>query len=424
MDISQKNFVELFIAKDVNVGGSTMDSMNVGEVGLFTPSGKRIVAGNAGANEVLASDVDKAMFVKKVADKKFQTSDIINKNYVISAKGSAYAAKTEQVTYVGYNGTSGALDEINDNIYTIRFVFREFLVGNNVKGGYMKTIPYKSPLSGTSQEGVSLGLIKSAIRAFSENDDYIKAERVTSDAGDALSTGTATSATILATKGSPVVSGFADVDDATDGTALAVGAYIRFGTAVTDPVYAIKSIDTTANTLTLDVPYQGDTELFDDTDLKQVSAADVAAGDMGLKFTGKSPEAKLGKFLPSVTHFDVTLHSDRWSTTEVTTTHGAVGSDTAEIIAAQEFFMQGNQGDHFRYSRQAFTPKLEAEDIAYNSYFVQFTDESNVGSPRPVSHKQVKVAYPDGASNDVWSKADDGLQAVVNAFFGTSVSIT
>lgn len=421
MDLTQKNFKELFIAKDVNVGGATLASMNVGEVGLFeASSNKRVVAASAGAGEVLASAVSKAVVIKRIAstgDNQYQISDVIEKAKLVSATGSAYAAKTEQVTYVGYNGSTGALDTTNDNIFQVRFVFDSLLISNHNKD-YFKTVNWKSGISGNTQEKVAKGLIGNAILSFErEEEAIVKPEMISSGANTALGTGVDN---VTFTKGTKTVTTDGDFSDATSGTAVTAGTYLRIGTAVTDPVYKVASVESTTS-LTLELAYQGETATFADTALRLVTAAAASAGDMGLKFTGISGSAVVGKFLPSVIRFEVTLTSKNWIDTAVTYSVGAtVGNNTAEIIAAEEFITQGNQGDHLRYGRDTFAPKAEAEAIPYNSYHITFVDDSEFVNSR----KQIMIAYPDGASNDVWSKATDGLQAVLNAFCSTSVSIT
>src|SRR5690606_35399278 len=91
------------------------------------------------------------------------------------------------------------------------------------------------------------------------------------------------------TKGSKLVSvsstGAIDAATAGSTTALAAGSYIRVGTKKTDPVYKIASIDTTANTLLLEDAYQGESIELEDDEMLQVSATDVAAGDMGVKIS-------------------------------------------------------------------------------------------------------------------------------------------
>ena len=420
MDLTQ-NFKELFIAKDVDVQGDTLASMVVGEVGLFTLGGQsRVVAGSAGAGQVLASATTKAVLVKRRAltgENQYQISDVIDKNYITSARGAAYAAKVEQVSYIGFNGTSGALDATNDNTFQVRFVFDSLLVSNYNKD-YFKHLNWKSAISGTTQEKVAKGLVLNGIANFErEPDDIMRIEQVSSGANSVIGTGVDN---VTFTKGSKTVTASGDFSDSTGGIAVVAGSYLRIGTALTSPVYKVASVESTTS-LTLDTPFQGETTTLADTAIVAVTGANVTAGDMGLKFTGISKAAAIGRFLPSVTRFEISLASDSWVDTAVTYAVGPnLGNNTAELIAADEFYSQGNQGDHLRYGRDTYVPKAEAEDIAYNSYSIAFRDDSEFVA----SKKQAMIAYPDGASNDVWSKATDGLQAVLNAFLGTSVAIT
>lgn len=296
-----------------------------------------------------ASGSKKFMVVGINADGTLNTSEIIPVSGVTKARVQAYSAAAQQLDYIGYNGTSGSIDEIASNLYQIVLEFKNF--GSvSPESLYRKVASYKSTATASSysQEAVAAGLVKSLVWNF-EREPYkrIEAQMICSEAGDALGTGTATSATVKATYGSKVVTGWADVDDATTNAALAAGNYLRFGTAVTDPIYLIDSIDTTNDTLTLAWAYQGDTALFNDTGLEQVTAADAAAANCGIKIQGIAPQYTVGKDEFEVTRFD-TRASGFTSTTVTNSTAATLGVGEGKRVKDIEFQCVGNFGEIYR----------------------------------------------------------------------------
>ena len=417
MDLSQKNFKQLLIGKDVDrTSSATPATLAEGEIALFSTSGTLITSANA-------ASFDKAVIMKGKGNGEVEVSDIISKSNLKSVRGVNGSAKQEQVTHVGFDGSNGAIDLLNDNSYLLRFNFKSLLVSSN-RGEIYKSANWASPLTGVTQEAVAVGLQKSIIGNFArEANDFILAELLINNAGTALGTGTATSATVRATKGNKVISGWANVDDATGNAAMAVGDFLRFGTAVTDPVYKIASINTTDNTLTLTVPYQGATALFNDTGLERIAAATAASADFGIQLTGVSNTASVGKFQPSVTMFE-TISFDSIGTTPITKTTGAkIGTNTAEIVAEREFFYKGNQGDPFRYGRETFNPTYVAENILYDAISIDWTDPVENGALLNVPNKQVEVVIPATRSNDQYSAATSGIKAAFDAFFGVTLAL-
>lgn len=407
MDLTQKNFKELFIGKDVNRTSSvTPATLAEGEIALFSVNGTLITSSNAG-------DFDTAVIMKGTTDGKPQISDRIKKASVYNAVGKSGVALSEQVSYVGYNGTDGALDTTNDTMFILRFIFRSYTVSSN-RGEYFKHSQWLSPLTGTTQEKVAVGLQKSIINNFDrEADRIIKAELVNSGSKTAI--GTSAGAAVF-TNGSTIVS-FTDVDNATTNAVLAVGELIG-----TNDVYGvIKSIDTTANTVTLTVPWQGASGSVANGNVDRITAATAAAGDYGIKLTGITPKGSVGRFIPKLTTFEITLQN--FAETEVTKIGGNPGSSTADIVAQQEFFYQGNTGDPYRYGRNTFTPRSEVENILYDSICIDWKDSVTVGALDNIPMKQVEVVIPAAPSNNQYSVATSGIKAAFDAFFGISLSL-
>lgn len=312
-------------------------------------SAKEVTAVSEGGAAVAADTTVGKVIVKDANGKVLVSNRIDLANATFSSV--AYSAPADQVTYIGFNGTSGSIDEINNNLYQVNLEFSDW--GSlSAENRYRKQGHYESGAS-ASQEAVADGLVASLIRNFSREGispelpstvaRRLRFERVTSDAGDTL--GAAFGPAVF-TQGSKVVS-VADVGDATGGTAPSVGDYLRIGTAVTDPVYKVAAVDTTADTLTLDVAYQGASATIADTALELITAADAAAGNFGIKMTGIQEDFKLGKIKFTKIRFTTTLVD--FGTTAVTNSVAATeGNGDGRRVAELEWFAKGNTGDHFR----------------------------------------------------------------------------
>jgi hypothetical protein len=224
-------------------------------------------------------------------------------------------------------------------------------------------------VSGNTQEKIATGLQKSIVDTFSrESAKWIKAELVNSGTKTALGTGTATSASIVFTKGAKTVKGFADVDDDTTNAVLAVNELIGVGGSYG----IIESIDTTNDTLTLKYAWQGETVTVNDTSVDRVTVANK--GDYGIKISGLPQESSVGRFQPYAVAFDL-VAQDTFGDTPITfDTAAFVGTNTSEIVAEREFFYKGNQGDPYRYCRNTFAKTYEAENILYDAINISWTD--------------------------------------------------
>lgn len=316
---------------------------SVGEVIAVEADGTATAAGS-----------DKIVIVSKLKDGTLDMTEAIPTARITRASVLKYSAPVTQVDYIGFNGTTGAIDEIANNLYQVNMEIQNAgsLSQENV---YLKHAHYKSTAS-VSQEGVAEGLVDSFIRNFSREplERRPKFEVVNSNAGAALGTGVDD---VTFTKGSKFFTA-TDIDDATTNDALAVGDWIRIGTAVTDPIYRITAIDTTTNVGTLAVPFQGETATIADTGLEKITAANVAAGDCGVKITGWSELYKLG-----IDRFDV----PSWRLQLVGFTNSAItlaakaklGNGAGKRVKDKEWFARGNFGDIYRLDRMSWDPYAE-----------------------------------------------------------------
>ena len=225
-----------------------------------------------------------------------------------------YKAQTQSLSYVGYNGTSGSLDVINDNPYQV-FVkdldSRIYGSTGQTYSGY-----YKSDSNATQQE-VADGLgVNLAANIRQTTPLFASAQRITSGTKTTVPTG---AGTLTFTKGSNSVSFSTNIADATGTAALVVGDYLSVATGVTVAVYKVTAINTTTNIATLDQAFNGTTATVVNATARFLRVADAAAAaNWGIEILGQvqpfasvnlaaSQEFYVSKFYVSTGGFTNTL---------------------------------------------------------------------------------------------------------------------
>lgn len=364
-----------------------VDSLPNGAVAFFN-------AGTGATEQSAITSSDSKFFVAfRDSDGVLHKSGLFKGSTVKRATWRDTEALTEQVTYVGYNGTDGSLDASNSTYYSIRLVLNHtFGLMNN--SPMLKTIPYKSSASAT-QEEVARGLANAGIVSFARgvNQDVLF-ERVCDEAGTDLLVGTGN---ITVVNGSKVITAATDIDNA-----MAVGDWFRAGTAVTDPVYEIVAMDTTAQTATLDIAYQGASETIGYASANFVANAAAVAAEWGLKLTGNSIADAAFKPVsetPFVVNFKVEL-GENFSTAEArTATESYIGSGTYQLLAAQEAYTQFQQKDRTIEAYPPTTRMLEATSgSAYNLVAFEVEDKEFVSATtgiNPISPARIVIACLD-----------------------------
>lgn len=354
--IAQSNVTHMLVGKEIAIlsSGVTRDSLAIGQIGVF-------LAGSKGAKTNALAAGDKFTIAYRNAEGVVIETPVIEYSNVLSKSAIAYQAPTHQVLAIGFNGTDGKIDA-KDNTDYVLHIFWSDNSANFSEITQVKFAAYASGANATQLE-IANGLIKNLRKQFSrEPIKPLIAELITSDTGDAIGTGVVG---LKFTKGSKLVSVSTggDIDNTTgNATALAAGAYIRVGTEKTDPVYKIASIDTTANTLLLEDAYQGESVELEDDDMLQVSATDVAAGDMGVKISALpiSNGLQPGIFRYDQIRFEIQL-KDSFGDTKLTEVVAPTkGSGSYGEVAEIQWFLKGNRGEPWRQGNYPKTVVLDA----------------------------------------------------------------
>lgn len=349
----------------------------------------------------------------------------IQGNLVSKYEGQAYTAPQEKVVYVGYNGSTGSIDTVSGEEYRLRIRILDDL---KVHGQQ----PTLGDFYGKSNAGTQAEIAKKIVcMAYQKDYDtnfinrYVKIERIASGAGIAVGT-SADDHTFI--KGSKVVS-VTDVDDNTGGDAYEVGDYIRVGTSATDPVYEIVAIDDTANTLTLDTAFQGDTVTLADTAVQRIDSA--ALGNFGFKITGRPIDYKINRgsvvyadyeWVDFVAGYSVTEDALIGDEALVTVSQKVnPGQGFWKQVQAREERSKGWRGD---ISRRSFDnirlASSVVEGTAYDSIVITYYDE-NSGDFQDTKKSPllVEIYIPDGGDQGDDTTATEFL-AILNGFFGSA----
>ena len=384
---SQKDLQLLFIGGAATKTTGAIDAMNDGEIGIFTPAGTRIT-------ESSAATAEKFIIVKKTANGGVPlVSPIITKADVTSAKRVVSAAAAEQVTTIGYDGTNGAIEAINDNEYHLRMSLRQGYVSNH-GGLYIKHAFYKSDTSATAFE-VAAGLVKDATANVSKDAEPFAIFSLLMN-----NAGTSTAGTTDVVKGSKIAVASVPGD-------YEVGGVLRLGTGTSDPVYKVVAIS--GNNITLDTKVNEATAQYGIGAAEAVSKTNSEAAAYGIKITGLAASHVTGKLHADLTPniFDVSLENFG-AVVPVLATAASAGNGTEKQVKELEWFCQGNEGDFYRMGEPNLITRRSEASGAYDLIDIK-TVETYKGSivSGPIS-KEFTLAIPATAPNyAIAGTADD-----------------
>lgn len=236
----------------------------------------------------------------------------------ISSK--AFVEKTQQITTIGYNGTTGVLPSANDTSYFIKIRKNDNDAGNRSQP-FSLFAQYKSSAAATQQE-IAFGLVANGIRnmALEPANGYLRFEVLSDTAA-----GTATTATVVYGSKTAIL--------LAAGTAAA-GDIITIGGVA----YVIDAIVGTS--VTLNIPYQG------------VSGAGIVADynpvaglNFGIRLRGVEAPFDVARFRNFYVNRFTATFSDEAAL--VTHTQGASeGIGAWQRVALDEYMNYGFEGQN------------------------------------------------------------------------------
>ena len=372
--------------------GTTVSNLDDGEIRVFPASGT-MGALTAGDSFFIACGNGTTTTGSRF------TSELIDPAKVEITTRRHNAAVAEQQDSIGYNGTAGSIDPLNNNLYLVSLYVQEYLT-SNTDGRKIKHFQYKSDASATQAE-IAIGLAGSAVYNFSkEAEQYIAFKALCSAAG-------ATEANnITVTNGSKTVL-------AAGALTAVVGDFIRFGSpaggaTTTDDVYKVVSIS--GLNYTMDRPLQvvSGSYVTGTADADVITAAQGAAADWGIDLLGQPLSFSIGKEFYKKARWEMSL-KDFGNSNSAREADAFAGVGVYEQAAEGEWFCQGFEGESYRMGEPAihnFVSKAVA-GITYDVFSIRWIEDSVVGFTANVSPKQITI-YADPARAYVTDAAAAG----------------
>ena len=259
----------------------------------------------------------------------------------ISISASKFKAAVQQVTVVGYNGTTGALPVANNTDFWIKVRKRDNDAANRSQPMSEFAGPVKTDASGTQAE-LAVLLMNSGYRNFTNQEPangYLKMEAISSAASAAIA---GTTTTFGVTYKSKVVTLNGTV------TNVAVGDFLRIGgTTVTTAVYRVAAVNS-PNSITLSSFYVGDTASVAVLNVQVITAATAATANFGVRLTGIEAPFNVNSFRDYYANRWTTSFSD--SSTLLTVTGAQNGNGVWQQVAMDEYLSYGFEGQNDQQS--------------------------------------------------------------------------
>ena len=278
------------------------------------------------------------------------------------------APSTEQVTYIGYNGTSGALTAASNSFYEIKLehVPNAFAYGKrpaNYKYGTFQS-------TGATAVDIATGLVKSLVQNFvpNRNTDWRVFAELTNNTSAKATAGTGT---LTFTKWSKIVK--ASALAAT--SAVVVGDYIQsVATVETVGIYKVVAKNTNTGDLTLDIAYNGETitGVSAATNIRTASAS--IGTDWGIKITGVKQKYDVNRWRQYDKVRFNTFINEPFAATPVTTTAAFDGIGVYEQAANDEYISWGDEGQVFVDQVPPLFREQDAADTQYNPAVISWVD--------------------------------------------------
>lgn len=287
-------------------------------------------------------NADKFMLVQgRGASQPLLKSGAITKS-TYSTSIQKHMPAVQQVTTIGYNGTTGSLPAANDTSYYIKLRKNDNDAGNRSQP-FSLFGQFKTDGSAT-QEEVALGLALNFTKNLSDEagNGYAKIGILCDEAGTAIG---AAADTVIGALGSKTVT-VTDTGGDLSVIAITAGDLFRVGTATTAEVYKVvtSTVGTGGGVLTLDRPLTQAVSLLGTTS-EFITAAAAAAAEFGLVITGIENVFDVNKFRNYYTNRFTATFSDE--DTLVTLTTGARnGSGVWQAVAMDEYMSYGYEGQN------------------------------------------------------------------------------
>lgn len=385
--IAQNNVTHLMVVKDIAVTTSNRSALATGQLGLFKNGA--LTGSNSGAMTV----ADTFQVCWKDATGRIYNSQPIKYANILSKSKADYAAATQKVSYVGYNGTSGSITIGNSDVYIMRVVLLDTTRALSEHPLY-EYAEYSSDAAATEIE-IAQGLITNAVYNFtSAKPKKVTVVQPSLICSAATNSGDDFVGNFVVINGSKYATAASSGQWATN-TALAAGDYIRLGATATSAValgsnvYKVISTDgETTSTIELDRPVVEASGTYTSGNYTQVIAAATAtnaATHWGIKLTAQALPFEAGKVNYGVLDFEVVLNDAFDATTVTDSVAPNKGSGTYNQVAELESFLAYNSGETYRVASYPVTKTMNATSgKTYDMITINYVTDDTQGLDRNI----------------------------------------
>lgn len=265
---------------------------------------------------------------------------------------SKHKLAVQQVSTVGFNGTTGSLPVAAETDFYIKIRKNDNDAANRSQPMSLFAGPVKTDATPTQAE-LAEALVSNGIVNFAKEpaNGYLTFEMLNAGARTAAHSG---AGTLTFTKGSREVVASA----ATATTNVVAGDLISIAAATTTAVYLVTAKDA-GGSLTLSVPYQGATTTITASAANiRVAATTAAAAASGVRLTGVQADFNVNSFRDYyVNRFTVTFSDP---STLITTSGAQSGSGVWQQVAMDEYMSYGFEGEN---SMLGVPPRLRDQEV-------------------------------------------------------------
>jgi len=412
------NVNRVLIGDGVNSAATSLQTMVAGDMFLLNESGVVITTEVAAA---LLPKYSKVSIAAGIGAGIVILSSPIQGSTVSKYEGHAYVAPLEQVTYVGYNGTTGTgIAADVDTDYRLRILIKDTL---RVQTQRPTLIDINAPADPTQTTANAAYVIAVLFDQKEYGVNYqtgkVKLERTSNGSGTVF-TG---AVTVDVVKNSDIIT------MSGSGHGLAVGSIIRLNgtTPAAGSTYVVTALPS-ATTAKLDVVYKGETATI--ANAFALTLATVT--EWGFRLTGLSQSSKVSQaanapldeyewivFDASYAPSDIRLAVNFASV--LTTQATNPGQGYWKQIADREEAAKGYFGDT---SKRRFydqrIPSLVAVNQAYVSVIITHHDVHGGNfQSQTTSPLKTEIYLPDGSAQATNTPTSNNFLAILNAYFST-----
>jgi hypothetical protein len=246
---------------------------------------------------------------------------------------SKHVAATQQISAVGFNGTTGSLIAASNTSFFIKIRKNDNDSRNNSQPQSLYA-QYRTDATGT-QEELAYGLAVNGNANFSRQPEngYLKFEVLCNDAG-ATPTGTTTTFTTVNGSRSVAINGTL--------TNVAVGDSIRFANNTNSAVYKVTAY-TASTSITLDRPYSDISFTYAIANVGRITAANAATANFGIRMTGIENAFDVNRFR----NYYANRFTPTFSDENVLVSHlqgASGGTGVWQRVAMDEYMTYGFEG--------------------------------------------------------------------------------